>query len=194
MYQNAVSCCDLRVGSVAFGFSADQWAVTASVNSSYPSKGSVSHVRAGSVKILGSFAGKMRNTSVNSKLFLSFIFVIIFCCLHLNPVLFPRPFGEAVAMESESLTPKVISGISSVGLLEGARFKCCGRVVDTPSRAELYLERLSGGLGESRWASRMHPIAIYIFTLPSSETWPGLPTLLLRVEFLWLLVTSSCSF
>lgn len=57
-------------------------------------------VMAAWVKISGSLAGTMKNNSVNVKLFQSFIFVIIFYCLHLNPLLFPRPFGKVIAMES----------------------------------------------------------------------------------------------
>lgn len=64
-------------------------------------------VKAVRVKISGSLAGKMKNNSVNIKLFQSFIFVIIFYYLHLKPLLFPRPFGKVIAMESfENLTPE----------------------------------------------------------------------------------------
>lgn len=57
------------------------------------------------VKISGSLTGKMKDNSVNVKLFQSFIFVIIFYCLHLKSLLFPRPFGKVIAKESfENLT------------------------------------------------------------------------------------------
>lgn len=60
---------------------------------------STSIVMAVWVKISGSLVDKVKNNSVNVKLFQSFIFVVIFYCLHLKPLLFPRPFGKVIAME-----------------------------------------------------------------------------------------------